>query len=158
VKEQGFTLVEMLIVMALIGILLSFATLQFNQYVLKNSIESQTRTMFTDLMNARSQAFMQRTTRTVNITASQMTITDASGTTVNRTNFKNSVKMIVTTGFTFSGQGIAKDAAGTDTDRAVCVDLAGNSAAVDSVILGATMIQMGKLNGGSCSRANITLK
>ena len=53
---------------------------------------------------------------------------------------------------------MAKDLAGTDADRAVCVNLPGNPATVDSIIIGATMIQMGKLNEGACSRANITPK
>jgi Tfp pilus assembly protein FimT len=144
--------------MCLIGILLAIATLQFNQYTLKNSIESQTRTMYSDLMNARSQAFMQRTTRTVSIAPTQMTITDASGTAVSQTNFKNSVNRSDTTNFTFNGQGMAQNPDGTDAVRAVCVSLPGNSAAVDSVVLGASMIQMGKLDGGACNGANITIK
>lgn len=52
-SKKGFTLVEMLIVIILIGILVSVATLQFQQWIEVRNVEKQTREMYADLMDLR---------------------------------------------------------------------------------------------------------
>lgn len=51
--NKGFSLIELLVVIALIAIGLSVSTLNFSQWVKKNSIEKQTKELFTDLNDAR---------------------------------------------------------------------------------------------------------
>jgi prepilin-type N-terminal cleavage/methylation domain-containing protein len=50
---SGFTLVELLIVIALIGIAAGIATINFSQLTKKTNIEKQTKELFSDLNDAR---------------------------------------------------------------------------------------------------------
>jgi type IV fimbrial biogenesis protein FimT len=56
IKNKGFTLIELVVVIALISILLTIATLAFNQMQRKYAIEAQVKEMLADLTNVRMQA------------------------------------------------------------------------------------------------------
>ena len=65
---NGFSLTELIVVIAIISILLAIATLNFNAWVTKSSIERETRELFADLNSARIKAMYgkQRYTIAVN--------------------------------------------------------------------------------------------
>lgn len=52
-SNKGFSLIEMLVVIAIMGIVMSIATLNFNSWNKKVQIERQTRELFADLNQAR---------------------------------------------------------------------------------------------------------
>ena len=73
-RERGFTLVELIVVMAVISILLTIGAIQFNTYSTKGKIESQIKMMQFDLAEVRVQALFQKRPRAVVITGSQFSL------------------------------------------------------------------------------------
>jgi prepilin-type N-terminal cleavage/methylation domain-containing protein len=156
-KEDGFTLIELIVVLAIIVILLALATQQFHQYTEKTVIEQQVRTIYTDLMDARAQAIMQRDTRTVVVTARNLTIFDGSGNTIKQEIFPYQIMYPVgNEQFVFNTLGMAS---GAGIPMTICVQPVGNTpAGVDGMQIDTTMIQMAKVTGGSCDSAHISIR
>jgi prepilin-type N-terminal cleavage/methylation domain-containing protein len=154
--RNGFTLVELIVVMAIIGILLAVGTMEFHRYTLQAGIEGQVRTMYADLMKARSEAIMQKVDRYFNVDVTSGRI--AIATTVNvfvaplvQWSFKYPVATDFSDVIYFDTRGVA------DGTKTICVGTSGNPAAVDSIQVGQTMIVMGKWNG-SCDSAHFAAK
>ena len=61
-KKNGFSLIELLVVMIILGIVASLGTVSFTGWVRKHDLESQVKEMYTDLMNARLTAMHQNRT------------------------------------------------------------------------------------------------
>jgi prepilin-type N-terminal cleavage/methylation domain-containing protein len=59
-RSSGFSLIELLITIGLMGILMSAATFSFNSWQTKNRIEAQTREILTNLEEARIKSFTQK--------------------------------------------------------------------------------------------------
>ena len=150
--ERGFTIVEMLLVVLVIGILLSLAVLQFSSYAQKANIESPVRSIYADLMEARSQALLQKTGRSFGVSATQFTVYDGAGTPIVQKALQYPVTLDFSDRITFDTRGVA------DGTKTVCVEPAGNSATIDSIRITETMIQMGKRNGETCDSAHFTAK
>ena len=66
--ETGFSLVELIVIIAIISTLLGLATLAFHDWLVKNNVEAQTRQMATDFSELRVRAMTtkQRHSITVN--------------------------------------------------------------------------------------------
>ena len=148
----GFTLVEMLVVVALIGTLLAISTLQFNQMSRKSGIEAQTRELLADLIRVRSQALFQKKSRSVTVSGglfaaySSTTVTAGA---VSARQLKSPVTSTVAR-IDFDEQGMT-----TVDDQAICVNQE-SDASVDSIIVNATYIHLGKRKEGqACGVANI---
>lgn len=59
-NNSGFTLIEIIITISIMATLFGIATLNFQNMRKKNNIEAQVRDLFTVLMEARNNAFMQK--------------------------------------------------------------------------------------------------
>lgn len=157
-NERGFTLVELIIVIAIMIILLSLATMAFNQYLQKANIEAQVRMMYADLMDARAQAIMQRDTRTVLVSTSQLAFYNSVGNMISQ-EAPYHFPVIYPVGneqITFDTMGMAS---GAGIPMTICVQPVGStSASVDAIQIDQTMIQMAKVTGGACNRASITIQ
>ena len=64
IRQSGFTLVELLIVVAIVAILLSLAAPTFREMLVKRSVQAAAETLASDMRFARSEA-LKRSTRTV---------------------------------------------------------------------------------------------
>ena len=73
--QSGFTLVEVMIVVAIIGIFASIATLNFSQMNSKYTIESYTKEIHALLMRARNDASTSNIPRIVTLSANQIQVT-----------------------------------------------------------------------------------
>lgn len=73
-KKNGFTLVELLTVIAIIGIVAGMAVISFSGMVRRYNIESQIKELYSDLVNTRVQAMSTKRTHFVAIKPDQYSI------------------------------------------------------------------------------------
>jgi len=158
-RRNGFTLVELVLVMAIMGILLAMGTMQFSEYSRKGAIEGDTRMLLADLSKAKADAMLQRRDKAVAFTAGRYSIYSSavtSGNPVVSRAVRYPITSPITTTILFERNGLVTDA--NVVGKPLCIGTSGNTAPCDSVIITETGIRLGKRNGGSCEAANITLK
>lgn len=150
-NKRGFSLIELIVVIGLIGILLSLVTFGFSQYSKKSKMSSQTRLLYGDLMEYRSRALYEKKNWTFNFSSTRYGIYSSVTTTVPpvaTVSFTYPVVFNVTK-IVFDSRGMANDS-GT-----VCISDT-NEAVVDSVVISTTRVQIGKRKEGfSCASTNI---
>ena len=75
-KKDGFSLIELLVVMIILGIAASWGTVSFRGWIRKHDLESQVKEMYTDLMNARLTAMHQNRAHFISLSANQITASE----------------------------------------------------------------------------------
>lgn len=68
--DAGFTIVELVVVVAIIATLLSLATLSFNSWMTKNKVESQVNQMVTDFNELRLRAITRKQRHSITLNPS----------------------------------------------------------------------------------------
>ncbi len=156
-RQNGFTVIEMLLVLIIAGILLSVAAIQFNRWTEKYNIESQVKQMYADLMEARIRAMGSNRFRFVTLGATNYSIYDdtnydgvletATDTLVLQQSLKNQITMIpaTITQISFDQDGLAV------VNTAIYVANNTVGAVYDCVSVTQTKIGMGKMNGTNCA-------
>jgi len=161
--QRGFTLVEVIIVIAISAILLTIATLNWNQMQTKAAVETQIKTLHADLMEVRLAALYGKRARSVVISGQvykeySSTVTTSTTNPVVTKQLQYPVVWNSSGDLTFDSQGLTNG-----TERTICIlptnnTLVINDAAVDSIVVSQARINLGKRTGGGCASANIEQK
>lgn len=158
-KQNGFSLVELITVMSIIGILLAIGTLGFNSMQRKYGIDNQTRSLYTDLMDLRMKSMYKKKSHFVTLSAGSF-VYYSSGSRAEPTGevLRKSLAYPVT--WNGNGDLIEFDSQGLTTDqRSICVNPNETVANIDSIVVSMARINMGKRKaGGGCNAGNITSK
>lgn len=154
--RSGFTLVEIVAVIAIMGIVIGVSALSFTSWQKKNNIEAQTRDLFTVFMEARNNSFMQKKTYEVVLNTKSYVLRsyssegDATGIDLRSKNLtysltksgSNPVVSGLSTTFDLSGL--------TTTNSTIIVNPVDVAAPLNCLVIFVTRINMGKMNGTTC--------
>ena len=178
-KKNGFSLIELLVVMVILGILAGLGTVSFRGWVRKNELESQVKEMYTDLMNARLTAMHRNTTHLISLSVNQISgSVDTNGDGAGDTglciwsrgkgdpvdggcpddkslSYKKLAYPMTWNGATTLGF----NARGLSTNKTICVFSTLNPSH-DCIVVSSTRIRMGKIKNqsGGCDDANCEAK
>lgn len=157
--QNGFTLVELMVTIAVIAILASLATVQFRKMATNASIEKELTAIYTDLMELRTRALYEKEPRAARLTATEFSIYPGAD-----TDSPPIMTRSLAHAVTWSGGGssltLRYDTFGiSNTAATLCVEPGGqNSSAVDSIIVSRTRIRMGKRKAACCVAESVALK
>lgn len=116
-KEQGFTLIELMVTMAVMAIIAMMAAPSFSQIIAKQQLNSNTRQLVATLSQARSQAVLLRKSTTVHLSDGTNSETDFYWTTTahNRVTSPASITQII-----FGRDGAILSGITADTNFVIC--------------------------------------
>jgi prepilin-type N-terminal cleavage/methylation domain-containing protein len=155
-RERGFSLVEMVLVIAIISILLAVGTLKFNDYAKRYRTESQTRMIYSLLQKARANAVYERRPTRVKLYANRFEIYSSLA--------DNGAAPIVSQPLSYpivwnqNGNTVEFDSKGMTTVlRSICLDAGAGTGAVDSIVVHFVRTSIGKKDSGDgCNADSIT--
>ncbi len=155
-KHNGLSLVELIAVMAIMSSLVAMGTLNFDRISRKYAIEGQTRALYAELMDLRLSALYKKKVRAATLTPTlfnSYSSLDKDNKPVGlisskRLNWVIAPNAMVTT-IRFDTHGL------TSNLGSICTEPSDNPAALDSIIVSMTRINMGKLKSGSVCKKEI---
>lgn len=154
--RKGFSLTELIIVIAIIGIATGIATLNFNQWKNKTSIEKETRELYSDLNEARLQSIYTKKRHSIAfLTAnsyalkqySSLNEATASGTVRRTTTTKNTMTQKDGTALTLTS--VFFDIRGFTSNNKTIRFNPSDVAAFDCIIVSASRTNLGKMGTGN---------
>jgi prepilin-type N-terminal cleavage/methylation domain-containing protein len=160
-QQRGFSLVELLVIMAIMGILAGIAMLAFGRMQAKSGIERDAQTLYGNLMTVRLQALYTKTPRSVTFSGKSFSIYSSNVTSAAPIKTGDLSYPVVMNGGTnridFDSSGMMSG------ERTICLDPTGslgeNPGNVDSVDVTAAQVYMGKRqSGGACAPGFIEQK
>jgi prepilin-type N-terminal cleavage/methylation domain-containing protein len=156
-KEKGFSLVELVVVIAIMGTLMTIATLNFNAWQKKTQIERQTREMFADINQARIDSFHRKLRHSIVMQPNSYTFrrysseneSRSAGTTVQTKNV--SYQITKESGSTFTDDITEFDIRGFTNDNDIFrINPADSAAQVDCIVITTGRTNLGKMENESC--------
>jgi len=153
--QSGFTLVELMIVVAIVGIIMAIAIMNLTQTNDRFTVESYTKEIYSTLMRARNDAANSNIQVSVTLAANQVTTyQDVNGNGVadpNETTTKSYPRFTIlfaTSPIIFDRKGITT--AVTNQTISITGYSANAKPQVDCIAVAQTRINMGLMTGGDC--------
>lgn len=165
-NRNGFSLIELMVVIAIIGILLAVATLNFNSWVTRQNIDREVKEMHAEIMAAKQRALVTGQDYAVQLPNPATLVfrrfsssADAAGTVVQTKNLRYPVTLSSTDPIKFNDRCMMENA----TDKILCVFTDANPA-VDALVITQSRVSVGRIisqgskDAAACTKANIEIK
>lgn len=133
--RRGFSLLELLIVLAVIGVLLGLGAPLLNQFIAQRRLDEAAITLSNALRRAGDQAITQSESVTMTLNGSDISWQNEASQVLGKARLPNSAKLTPTTTVTFSGRGLPTQ------KHDFTVSLASNQKAVYLLPTGAVIIR-----------------
>jgi len=160
-KNNGFSIIELIVVIGILSILLAIATMNGREWMERYRVEGQTKELYTDLMSARVNAMQRNRMFFVTLAANQYAIYEDTfpspdgnedpdtGAGQDRPVTQKTLHYPLVVGFPtslrFTGNGLLSSPLGATLSFTSTA-----SPLSDCVVLSTTRILMGKMNGTDC--------
>ncbi len=166
-SKQGFTLVELIVTIAIIGILMAVGTLYFNQLQRKANIEKEIKELYADLKFVQHQPIVTSMPHRFRFVDANNVVFlryssdgDATGTQIIQRSYRYAISKSNWTDpssndIDFNTRGLMVD----PTIKSICI-FSDSNASVDSIVIMQSKINLGRMKnlGGACDAANIDIK
>lgn len=161
-RERGVSLVEVVVVLALVAILSTIGTLRFNEYMRRSKKESQTRMIHGELMQARLHALTERRGRRVKLKRSAFEVYSSCRDDEDGVAPQRRISLDYPIVWNGSGTRIEIDDRGIINpafQRSICLEEGGDWQLLDSVVVSTTRVNLGSRNeGGECESDGISVR
>ncbi|MDD2539921.1 MAG: type II secretion system protein [Desulfuromonadaceae bacterium] len=166
-NSRGFSIIELIVVIGIISILLTLATINFGAWQRKSMVERYTKELYSDVQDARMRAAFTKRVQRIEFGAQKVVFRsflnegDAVGTIVSTKNLplsftRNTADVPAPSNFIdFNTRGIMID----PNIQVICFTTT-EDAAYDALIITPALTSMGKVTnrGNACARTNVTQK
>lgn len=160
-NSRGFSIIELVVVIGLLAIMLSLATLDFGSWQRKSRVERYTKELFSDIQDARMKAAFTKKVQRLEFGAQQVVFRsfssegDIGGTIVKTKNLPLAFTRNTADLIDFDTRGVLSN----PIVQVLCFTTT-EDAAYDALIITPALTSMGKVTnrGSACARTNVTQK
>ncbi len=153
-RQEGITLIEILVVVAIVGLLAALAGVEYAGWTRKYTAENEIRVLYGDLMGARVNAMQKNVRHMVALSAEKYDVCeddDLDGSCDSMVNglSKSNLKHSLLWGLGGGGDTISFDRRGLSLVNGH-VNIVADGAEIDCVNISATRINVGRMRSGAC--------